>query len=213
MPELSPIGIHLTLKNHIDKEGKTRQSCLTAALTQARSLTGRNLDTGIPNSIDSPELGNWAGAMCYTIILDQIGTCYIPKSIVDVLKNTPSIKKALHYFTELPEMDINAIYALRCAFFHDFGLVNINANKPELQHLFSVYNHPSSSVVIHPKEKWDGDLYKDKTGKSTSINLKMLGDWVEVVYTKLLLLHKFNELNIVLAGGEVELLTRYTFMH
>lgn len=211
MKDLSAIEIHLTLKNHEDISGAKIQSCLTAALTEARILTGRNQDTGVPDSWFKPELGRWSGAMCYSTILDQIGTCYKRKGVKTLSSNTPSIKKVLHYFTNLSEDKINALYALRCAFLHDFNLIN-TSHKPELQHVFNVFQHPTKTLIELPEVKWDGNLYDLRSlANFTSVNLLAFGNMVEDIYNLLILLNSENILEITLAGGEHELLNRYTF--
>jgi hypothetical protein len=209
---MTPIQIHLTLQGHKTDKG-TRDSCLTAALREARHITGRNKSTGLPD----PEnkcgfLGHWAGAMVYLTILDQIGKCYRPKSKVKATKGS-SIEKALFYFSSFNEDEISAIYALRNAFFHDFSLYNFRPDDMRLQHSFIVDNHPINKVVRLPAEKWDGKMETRSAKNATYINLKTLGDIVEEIYQKLILLESKNELALELPGGEVELVHRYTFKH
>jgi hypothetical protein len=213
MKDLSPIQIHLTLKDYATPSGRKLQSCLTAALNEARYLTQRDTSTGLPDPQNEHGfLGRWSGAMCYITILDQIGKCYRPKSKPKI-ENGSSIIKALTYFTTLTEDEINAIYALRNAFFHDFSLLNINKDKPKFQHVFSVEGHPTNSLITLPKVNWDGQIDTRTSDTATRINLKALGDLVEDVYKKLLVLEKDGELILDLPGGEHELVNRYTFGH
>src|SRR5688572_9476979 len=94
-----------------------------AGLRDARTITRRNAQTG--EKLSAEHFGNpgsWLGAIGYMTILDQIGDCFKPsdKATIDE-RNT--IKKALMYFTELNSLEIDAIYALRNAFSHDYSLI------------------------------------------------------------------------------------------
>jgi len=210
--ETNVLKAYLTLENHKAENGLILESCLTAALREARYMTGRNHKTGLPDSENRcGYLGHWIGAMAYITILDQIGKTLRPKSSPHPIDEKRAIIKALHYFTNLPEDEILAIYALRNAFFHDFSLYNKDNTKNF--HRFQVDNHPTNKVVILPKEKWDGKLDNNKEENKTYINLKTLGDLVEGIYSKLLALEEQNELLIDLPEGEKELKMRYTIWH
>jgi len=213
MINLDAIEIHLTLKDHATEDGKKIQSCLTAALNEARYITARDTSTGLPDETNKHgSLGRWAGAMCYITILDQIGSCYRPAAKAKI-HNGSSIEKALHYFTNLHADEIVAIYALRNAFLHDFSLLNIYPKKLQLNHSFIVDNHPTNHVVFLPADQWDGQIMTRSLTNQTYVNLRGLGDLVEDVYKELLILHSKNELLIDLAGGENELINRYTYVH
>lgn len=206
------IQIHLSLKEHRTQNGLILDSCLTAALREARRITGRNEDTGSPDpSSKFGYLGHWLGAMGYLTILDQIGKCYRPKGTPKITSNMSPIKKSLRYFTHLSEGEIDALYALRNAFFHDFSL--FNKDKTRNLHHFLVDNHPRKPVVMLPKEKWDGNLQNQKAENTTYVNLKTLGDLVETIWQNLMRLQSNNELSIELKGGAEELLARYVIYH
>lgn len=209
---MTPIQIHLKLEGYKLPTGLIAESCLTAAIREARLMTGRNKSTGLPD----PEnkfgyLGHWSGAMCYITILDQIGKCYRPKT-KQVAKGS-AIEKTLTYFTSLTGDEISAIYALRNAFFHDFSLYNYNSSNQKLQHYFTVDNHATNKVVKLPVKPWDGQMNTRTADNNTYINLKTLGDLVEVIYQKLILHESNNNLELELSGGETELTNRYTFYH
>jgi hypothetical protein len=208
---MTKIDVHLALTDFMPSPGITVVSCLAAALREARKITGRNVNSGIPDSNQTcGYLGSWSGAMCYMTILDQVGKCYRPKSSSQ-LNGISSIQKALTYFTILTTIDINALYALRNAFFHDFSLYNRNAKDPTLQHNFQVENHPTNPVVRVPVSKWDGKMSSRTASNITYINLKAFGDLVEGVYSKLVLLNSSGDLSLELVGGGQELIDTYTF--
>jgi hypothetical protein len=213
MTEQEIIRIHLTLNETPIQGGKKIQSCLTAALREARHITGRDSKTGIPDPINKcGYLGSWTGAMCYLTILDQIGTCYRP--INEPVMNNSAIQRSLKYFAkQLSDEEIDAIYALRNAFFHDFSLYNRNSKSPSLQHTFSVGNHPSARVVILPSRQWDGKMKSRANDNNTFINLKTLGDVVETIYTSLIHQNENAQLCLDLPEGSGELLDRYTMVY
>ena len=211
---MTNIQIHLMLQGYQQAPGQIIESCLTAALRDARKISGRNSATGKPDTTNQcGHLGSWAGAMCYMTILDQIGTCYRPSTTAQV-HNVPAIKMALQYFaTTLSTAEIDAIYALRNAFFHDFSLYNRNGANPSLQHTFTVDNHPTNNVVVLPPTQWNGQMANRTAQNNTYINLKTLGDLVEDIYQSLITLEAAGTLALDLPGGNAELLDRYTFMH
>ncbi len=213
MTNKTAIQLHLTLnETPIPAIGKKVKSCLTAALHDARYITGRNADTGLPDStILHGYLGRWTGAMCYMTILDQIGGCYRPTDKTKI--SGPAIIKSLKYFTNLNDDEINAVYALRNAFFHDFSLYNHNNKDAKLQQTFTVGNHPTEKVVKLPARPWDGKMESRADDNNTFINLKTLGDLVEDVYKKLLDLHSNDKLEIDLQGGPEELVNRYAMVY
>lgn len=208
----SIIKAHLYLNSEKDENGKVSESSLVHALRNIRLTTERDQDTGIatPNGY----LGNWIGAIGYITILDQIGKCYRPTYKEKINPpNTPSIKKALAYFSNLNEDERVVIYALRNAFHHDFSLLNINLGKPEMCHHFEVNAHPTNHIVRLPKKQWDGKVDSRCPENVTYVNLQALGDLVEGIYTELLHLESKGELLLELDGGETELKARYIFYH
>jgi hypothetical protein len=198
------LGIHFSQKS---SEGEmTRFSGFIAALGDARAATGRD-----ENGAKRPGgyLGSWLGAVGYMSLLDQIGSCFKPKGVQIVTGNT--IKKALTYFTNLTNNEIDSIYALRCAFAHDFSLYNINQRDQNLTHRFQVRQGPIGQIVVLPKIRWDGNYNNMTQDNETIINLELYGDLVEDICGKLKDMAKSGDLEIVLNGGAEELLKRYSF--
>jgi hypothetical protein len=201
------ISCHLTLKGVKGEDNLTHYSTLCAALKDARKMTGRNIETGAKDSDNLKDLGNWLGAMGYITILDQIGKCYIPQDKLPLEKTKSAIIKALNYFSNLTDLEIDVLYALRNAFFHDFSL--INKDNPKNIHQFKVDNHPTNPIVVLPKNNWDGDINSIIEENATYVNLQKLGDLVEDIYKRLLGLSKIHVLNIELDGQENEIARRY----
>lgn len=209
---MTPVQIHLNLNGYKDANNLIHESSLVAGLRTSRHITGRNVDTGaVDGSNICGYLGSWNGAMGYITILEQIGRCYRPDSKQKNTTNASFIKKALEYFTTLSVAEINAIYALRNAFFHDFSL--LNKDNTTNFHRFRVDNHPTNQVVILPTQSWDGNINNFTSTNETYINLKTLGDLVESIYRQLLSLESTGHLILDLPGGDQELLVRYIFNH
>ncbi len=181
-------------------------SGFVAALGDARLVTGRDT-TG--KKTDESKHGCWLGAIGYMALLDQIGNCFKPVYVSPESGN--SIRKALRYFTTLPDAEIDALYALRCAFAHDFSLYNINHNTPSLTHRFQVGVGGAMKAVLLPMVRWDGDYSNRTVNNVTTVNLEGFGDLVENICRQLSDLADKGELEVVLCGGSDELLQRYSF--
>jgi len=180
-------------------------SALVRALGNVRKETGRD---GNGDKVAGQGHGSWLGAIGYMAILDQVGKCFKPRNRVP-LYNLNSIQKALRYFTRLGHPKINAIYALRCAFTHDYSLYNQNKKDPSLQHRFTVTQGTKPPLVKLPKVPWDGDILNRKHPNQTVINLEKFGDLVEDIYRRLISLHEHQKLEISLKGDADELIQRY----
>ena len=209
MPEKQALELHLHFRQAQLSEIQYFSS-FVAALRDARLATNRNVDTG--EKLPEQSHGSWLGAIGYVALLDQIGKCFKPK---DDTKGKPDrgdnpIARALHRFTSLPDDEIGALCALRCAFAHDYSLYNINPGKPKLTHRFRV-SARSTPVVRLPKVRWDGDYAKCTPDNETNIGLEAFGDLVEGVCRKILDLPAGEQLKIVLKGGSDELVNRYAY--
>jgi hypothetical protein len=208
MEKKTAIDIHLKLNYQTGSDGLVYFSSLRGAINDSRKMTGRNIETGAKDDSNKfGYLGSWLGTMGYTTILDQIGKCYRPKNKLQLEKSKNAIIRALKYFTDLNDKEINALYALRNAFFHDYSLFN-RYNSKYLYH-FIVDNNPTNPVVILPKSDWDGELNSINKDNETYVNLQAIGDLVENIYIKLLELSSNGELEIELEGKEDELVLRY----
>ncbi len=205
------IDIHLMLTSQRQPDGYIYESSLVLALKKSRIITARDENTGIPDpNAKCGSTGNWIGAMGYITILDQIGDCYHPSTKTKITSNISGIKKALSYYTSFTSQEINAIYALRNAFFHDFSLLNMY---PGYFHRFKVDDHPTKPVVILPAQPWNGQINSFNNNNETYINLKKLGDLGEEIYKNLISFNSQGQLILDLPGGTAELLARYIIIH
>lgn len=207
LTEKEIISLHLHLLEAHD-EKTTVFSSLTAALRDARLNTGRDLETGKDISTESSKLGNWSGAICYMIILDQLGKCYKPKGKL-AYSNLNSFTRCLKYYTHLSDAEVDALYALRNAFAHDYSISNSDAKHDSLRHHFTLLGERASKFIVLPSKPWGGFPDQKTPENVTYISLPYLGDLVEEIWKVLLEINQRNELEIILKGGAKEIQTRY----
>ena len=190
-----------------DTSGGSRRSCFVAALVDARTFTGRDPQTG--KKLPGSNHGCWLGALGYMALLDQVGSCLKPKGMnVD----GSQIKKSLAYFSDLSDPEIEAIYALRCAFAHDYSLVNINQSRQDRQHIFTLYQGDTAPLIKLPRVSWNGDFSTVTVDYRTVVNLEAFGDLVEAVCKRAREQAAKDDLEISLPRGVSELLLRYFFV-
>ena len=211
MTDKESIKFHLT-NSYIESFGETFFSGFCGALKDARKMTGRNIETGAKDNSNSfGHLGSWLGTIGYLSLLDQIGGCFkrINGPIIQV--NKSNIIKALKNFSSLNDNKIDAIYALRNSFSHDYSIQNIGS-RPGLIHHFLVDNSSTNPAIILPQQNWDGIITNKTPQNVTYINLQALGDIVEDIILNLIRLVDNDEVEIILAGGKDELIARYSFV-
>jgi hypothetical protein len=184
-------------------------SSLVAGLRDARGDTGRNPDSGRVENPDPIVVGHWPGSLAYLTLMDLVGEAFRPLGRRRVKpSNTPGIIKALRYFTKCTPRDIDAIYALRNSFAHDYSLLRKHPRDPTRYFHFRLTAEPNSPLVRHASRRWSGDYRQPlRRSTATTINLWALGNLVEIVVGELA---RTGRLSIELAGGSHELLRRYT---
>ncbi|MDQ0380294.1 hypothetical protein [Amycolatopsis thermophila] len=191
-------------------------SCLMAGLRDARSATGRDVESGNVDPATIDKIGNWLGALGYMVLLDQIGQCYRIRS-VELKQPASDFVNALSlYAPEISFLEAQALWALRCSFAHNYGLINAPKIKnvilrEQLTHhfLLDASSDPGAPLVRLPKVKWDGQLAHCSKFNATWVDLRSLGDLVEAIYRKLVELHDENSLVLGLPGGLAELQKRF----
>jgi len=212
MTDKESILLHLTSRNY-EINGLTYFSSFWGGLRDARKMTGRNLETGVKdNSNTFGHFGSWLGAIGYLSILEQIGNCFEKINGPITEANKSGIIKALKNFSDLNDDNkIDALYALRNCFVHDFSLQNIGKSQSLIHH-FIVDNSSTNSIVILPLQKWDGIIINKNSLNRTYINLQALGDMIENLILNLITLVYNNEVEITLAGGKEELINKYSLV-
>ncbi|MEY2397801.1 MAG: hypothetical protein QOJ00_975 [Actinomycetota bacterium] len=163
----------------IDVEIKGRtfeaRSALEALLTDAHRATGRD-DDG--NVINADHLGTWLGAMGYLALIDQIGK---------VLRWTDRAEQMGTYFEQIlrqhgkTEAEAAALYGLRNAMVHSYGLANTNAKYRDRQHFFTLNVWGGSPLVDLPVTAWDGDPASITEKTTTTVSLQAVGNLGETL--------------------------------
>lgn len=204
MNDIQAMGLHL--KEEGTKDGNWFiASALVRGLWNARKETGR---TRSGEKINDADHGSWLGCVGYMILVDQIGECFLPRNRNPV-QCSSDFQAALHHFTRLGSRTINALYALRCAFAHDYSLYNRHGKDASLQHRFQVTQGTTPLLIRFPKTPWDGNFKNRNPNCQTTVNLEKFADVVEGIYRRLLSLYDRRRLKIRLAGGAEELSQRY----
>lgn len=184
------------LQGPFQEKGMEYKSPYMAALMDARAATGRDVTTG--QIVDGNKVGNWAGALAYLVLIDHIGIYFSPR--LGSNNSDKGFIKALKDFSQLPHQHIYALYALRCAFAHQYSLINKGQGKyaAYLHHQFEV--HRGEVFITLPTVPWDGNRDPSTHHLITSISLKKLGDFVEDVHTTIVG-HANN--NDLISNGEL----------
>lgn len=184
-------------------------STFSAAARDARRATGRDVITGIIERQD-PAAG-WLGTLGYLILLDQVGGCFAPRTLPRPAPLPNAFARALTYFAPaVTDTDIVTMYALRCAFAHDYALTNRHKNDRRLTHRFLIVDDPTAPLFEYPAVPWTGRYEDRQRSNQTRVNLQAVGDVTESVVASIAGLLKADDLVIVLPGGMDELLARFT---
>jgi hypothetical protein len=172
------------LSMHVNAEPTTREgyiSCFWALVRDARLVAKRDLDTGAPTYKEEnrPQEAIWGASLLYMVLVDQIGTAF---ELDGRPAGSQSFRSALDLFgrgvMSLSAGEIDALYALRCSFAHDYSLVNATT-RPGLAHLFVVTWSLDRPLVDIPNPAWSGDTVAALPSKRTIVNLKVLEELVE----------------------------------
>ena len=191
---------HFTsLKDYVVSTSENPLTSLFAGLRDARRATNRD-DNGKKNAGSH---ANWLGALGYMAVLDQIGSCFESTR----LATGSSIERAMCHFSDLSDDDIQTVYALRCAFAHDYALINVN--RPDRTHHFALVADGATPMIARPSTAWDGNVATITPANVTTVNLELLGDLVESVYKRLVQEANTGTLINRFAGGLDELEKRY----
>lgn len=156
-------------------------STFTAAVREARTLTARDLGTGVLDPTRNPT-ALWAGSTVYLILLEQIGKSLRPKGGRKV-KGEFELEKAIRQFvpSAATQKQRKVLYALRCAWVHEFGLFNTNKRNTAYQHCFWLNGDASAPLVKWPRRPWDGETLHAERATSTIVGLPALGTLAEEV--------------------------------
>jgi hypothetical protein len=152
-------------------------STFRAAVRDARQLCGRDVDTG---AIVGEPTALWPASLTYLVLLEQIGKVIRP-TWSKRRKPSRDLRAALgEWHSGLNQTDLDMLYALRCAFGHEFAMANENANHPTLQHRFELHDAGERTLVKY-NGQWNGVYGAGAVGGPTAVNLRELAEVVEAV--------------------------------
>lgn len=143
-------------------------------------------------------------------ILEQLGNCYSDVGIESPnLEN--GIKRALYYFGNFEPTDktIKLLYAFRNGLVHDLSLLSKNPKDGTENYVFG-YDYELPELFRSATEDWNGNMDDiDHDKNTTSINPTELLKLVTRCVNKANEAKKAGTLEIRLAGGAKEILSRY----
>lgn len=209
----------------LEKE-ETRKSNFMLALKSARLHTGRDIDTGIANSIyemewelsSRPEVIEnkladselFIGLTIYLILLEQIGSIFERTDIAKKTCHMKGIKYALCIFSDLTDKkEIEAINGLRNNLAHNFGLAS-DSRFPNNAHKFTLSFSNDAPIVKLPTKEWNCK-YEDKSDdSSTVIGVYAFCNKVEQVVKNLIDIYRAGNLKFKLSEEEIK--SRFTIL-
>ena len=104
-------------------------------------------------------------------------------------------------------LEMEAIYALRCALAHDYSLFNVSRypeRYPNRTHAFKFVVNEMDPLVALPHRCWQGDYHDLTPDRETIVNLRKVGDLGEQVVLNLRKAHAENRLSLRLDLQEFE---------
>lgn len=199
-----------------------RYSCLVIALTDARLITGRNIDTGqyelniLTNGKNFLNPHSFIGIINYLLILDMMGEIFeTPNFKTD---KTSNIYKSLEQFSSLRgrDNDIDTIIALRNSLAHNYGLINIPKNQKDYStklHKFTIDNSENAELIKYPSPNtvWNCDFLDKSEYSSTKIGYRKVIDLIESVYGYIK--NGFEDGSVILSLKDEELKARFTIRY
>jgi hypothetical protein len=211
------IDVHEVIGRHLspaplplDAHGYRRQSNFQALLGEARWAADRDRNSGLV--IEPSRSQRWLGATAYLMLVDQIGDAFKPTASTEPAnpdeRQGPDFIWALEYFSSVSlDTDRNALYALRCAFAHEYALFN-PSSRAKYRHMFNLRADPVSPLVEGPQVPWDGSFSVPMPSEQvTIVNLRKIGDVVEEMVATLRRMHAARQLTS--RRPIVEFLVRY----
>ena len=155
------------------------KSTYISVLIESRKLTGRNIKTG--NKLQKSH-GSWLGSLGYMVIIDLLADVINISFRSAQGEYTNNSIKFMRQFFNLSYDEACSLYALRCAFAHDFGLTNSHT-RSELNKKFSVtqgtnfliHHDTTRGIYVVDLEKF-GDLIEDFHSKVKSSQITITGN-------------------------------------
>lgn len=206
------------------EEDEIRKSNFMMALKSARLHTGRNVDTGVANSMAEMEWNSrernetkenqsynselFTGLTIYSILLEQIGSIFERTDILKEEKNN-GIINALNMFSSLSKKEKEAINGLRNNLAHNFGLAS-DSRFPNRGRKFILSFSKDAPIVKLPIRSWNCN-YEDKCeDSSTIIGVYAFCNEIENIIKELMNTYKSGNLKFKLPDEEIK--SRFTII-
>ena len=197
---------------HTDGRRYEVRSALTSLLTEANEATGRTDDGEV---FDESRIGNLLGAVGYLALIDQAGKVIRWTDQPDPDAATGFERLLIQH--GITAEDAAALYALRCALVHSYGLSNRppartgEARRELLTRTFHLEAIGAGVLVTHPDTPWDGDP-NDVGRQETIVSLDRLGHLADE-----LVLHlqetRLTTKKLVFAATQTSVIVRRDYMY
>jgi hypothetical protein len=134
--------------------------------------------------VENDPIAAWPSTLMYLILVDQVGKVIRPASSAPRDKSD-DLRIALGEFdSALDEIDRDMMYALRCAFGHEFAMANPGPYPDgavgPLRHRFQLVESTEQKLVVYHGQ-WNGKYGSACVGGPTEVNLTELANVVERV--------------------------------
>jgi hypothetical protein len=180
-------------------------SCLAALARDARGVTQRDPNTGVPS--DGGPTPSWLGTLGYLVLLEQIGEA-VHRPSQPVAQD--GIPRALAHFgdTAFAENWVGALVGLRNALAHDYGLVATSGDEAR-RHVFRLSG--DGPLVQLPSSAWDRDWHAHPERDATHVNVFAVAELAESIVVAVGDAWWADDLDTDLTGGRDELAARFLF--
>ena len=184
--------MHLYLFLPLSAGGTNWRSSLEALLTDARGAGGRSLETG--DVLNADHCRSWLSAMGYLALVDQMGALLDVPVAPNEQQGTTAFERLLLWDGAVLSDEAAAVYALRCAVVHSYGLLNdprgrnmTESRKRALLHMFQLSATGGDLVKLgdrnFPIDVALGDI------SETCVDLRTLSDTIERLISDLRAAH------------------------
>jgi len=118
------------------------------------------------------------------ILLEQIGKSLRPSGRRAKLKKEKPLETALRHFagSSTTVQQRKVLYALRCAFAHEYGLFNRGYDREKVyRRVFRLDDNPLAPLIKWPARPWSGDYKLANSTASTTVGIVAVGNICEEV--------------------------------
>lgn len=171
------------------------RSSLDAVLDDVRAVVGRDPTGAIVHSDLSRR---WHGSIGYLVLIDQLSKAL---AVPHEVEGGNGFERWLVWDGTVLSDEAAAIYALRCSFVHQYGLLNVgqgrtDERKAELTHLFALTATGGDLVRLGDRRNVPTDPAQLHTMGTTYVDLMSLGNVAESLVANLRRVHRVDGLHL-----------------